>query len=403
MARAGGNKSARIGKFPLASITAGILALAPMYPSIKINLDATASRGPAWAVFGISLVLLAAASIHEALECSGVAKKLLCCVLAICFLAGSCGNAIMNISNRSEDSRDDRSSQIEQNQRRSAILAQSSQAREDQAKVAGEATPESITAEIQAAKAKDANRSNATGGCDLPKITAGPSRAFCEGIGQLERKLAAAKKRDELDERIRQIDASAPSKTVQSVDPFADSIADAIETLGYAKVDAAGMKRIAKIWEWTQAILLEMIGSFGPVIAFSILMRMFEFLSGKHGHRAPQSASEKPVKTKPATPLREMESPSQKPSVAFPDADAEIDAFIASSIDFAVGETIKATPLFAAWCAWCQDRSLDAGSQKGFSCRIKKRITHRPGNGRPFYEGVRFKAKDAPRLMVVSG
>lgn len=380
-----------------------------MYPSIQINLAATASRGPAWAVFGISLVLLAAASIHEALECEAVAKKLVCCILAMCFLAGSCGNAIVNISARGEDSREDVSSQNEQIQAVREDRNASSQALKELKAKVGSATVESIEADIQAKQAEDANRWKSTEGCNPDRITAGPSRTFCAEVARLRSKLADAKGRDKLKAHIEDLDRRSPAKAEKSIDPFADTIAEGLQVLGYAPFDAAGKKRIAKIWEWTQAILLEMIGAFGPAIFFSLLMRVFGSLVSKSPHEAPQVEPQRRSRHRAATPVAEPENQPVGPSEAATVKDhvlaAPRDAFLAAATESMTEAWIEPAPFREAWLEWCGQHNIEPGNTakaKGFNSLFKTRVRHNPNSGRPRYEGIRFREKAAPRLRAVT-
>jgi hypothetical protein len=77
-----------------------------------------------------------------------------------------------------------------------------SQGRKEQVAIAGNTTPESIQAQIQAAIAADAKRWQASDKCNPDAISQPMTRAFCEGIHQLEAKKAAAIKRDEIDRQL---------------------------------------------------------------------------------------------------------------------------------------------------------------------------------------------------------
>jgi hypothetical protein len=118
--------------------------------------------------------------------------------LGLFFVCLNIMNAIDNAAAVSDHVSDDRSSKIERNGRKVALRSQWSVARKSQFEIAGDATPESIDADIMAKKANDARRWQSTGGCSIEKITAGPSREFCAEVAGLERKKAAAVKRQAL-------------------------------------------------------------------------------------------------------------------------------------------------------------------------------------------------------------
>jgi hypothetical protein len=368
---------------------------APMVPAIRVNLDSAASQRTAWTVFAVSSVIFAAVCIGNAFEVRGVAKKALFALLGAFFLALNVLNALGNAAGHSEDRREHASSQIQRSQRLSDARTRSSQAREDQIKVAGTATPESIEGEIQAAKAKDAKRWNATEGCKVEKITAGPTRDFCADIAKLEAKLSAAKKRDELDAKIAELDRTDTGAAPESTDPFAANIAHMIALLGY-QVDDGGKTLIASIRDWGKALGVELMAGFGPAGLLLMLARI-----GSHSKQAPEPRK-LAVKRQKEASGKEEDAPKMV-TVIPSNADAEIDGFIAACLEFVQGEFIAASPLFKAWGDYCPGHGIIIGSAKGFSNRIKRRVQHDPNSGRPRYAGVRLKDRAAgPRLRVVS-
>ena len=386
-----------------ARITLGCTAVlcwtAPLVPAVWINLDAARSQGNTWAVFAIASVVFGAVCVENAIECRGVVKRTLFVFLATFFLCLNVFNALGNAAAHSEDSRDLRSSQIRAFATSEKQRSQWSQARKAQAGVAGDATPESVEAEIQAAKAKDASRWQSTANCNPEKITAGPSRVFCSNLAQLAAKKAAALRRDELDAKIAELDAKlGAGAPPESADPFAANVARMLGLLGYTVTDD-GNVLIASLRDWGKAAGVELLAGFGPSALLLILWRITgpRQSTPMPGRKAPALAKEK----RPPS-LPETETAPQLPAMAALDGDTEIAAFITRHLEFCPGEHIAAGQLFQMWKQECSEHGREAGSQKSFAARVKRRVRHERNSGRPRYIGVRCKTADTPRLRVVS-
>ena len=256
---------------------------------------------------------------------------------------------------------------------------------------------------MQAAKATDAQRWKATEGCNAEKITAGPTQTFCANLAQLAAKKAAAIKRDDLDAKLASLDSKDTGGVPESADPFADNVARMLGLLGYTVSDD-GKVLIASLRDWGKAVGVELLAGFGPSALLLILLR----IGGQRGGEpvpVPEAQRKAPAlaKAKPqAAPPPEPETAPQEPLPVILGFDAEIDAFIARRLEFVAGENIPAGQLFKAWQDDCAEHGREAGSAKGFSNRIRKRVTHEPNSGRPRYVGVRFKLTDAPVLRIVS-
>ena len=87
-------------------------------------------------------------------------------VLATFFVSLNVLNAIGNAASHSDVARDVASSQLSQKQRLEDRRNELSQGRKEQVAIAGNATPESIEAEIRAAKAANSKLWNASFSCD---------------------------------------------------------------------------------------------------------------------------------------------------------------------------------------------------------------------------------------------
>ncbi len=378
-----------------ATLLKGVCWAVPIGVVAKINLDASVHLSTGWAAAGAVMAALGAGSVYLALHGNSAKTRTLFAVLGLVFLIGNFSNALGNIAEQSDASRDTKTAAQETVATLREQVSQVSQDRKAVAAVAGSATPAAIEAEIAAAKAADAPRWKATEQCNPDKITAGPSRTFCANLAQLAAKKAAATRRDQLDARKQQLEEELQGKPApDSVDSFVDAVAEPIALAGY-HVDAKQKRLIGVLRNWLRAFILEVLGEFGPSILLALLDMVLK----------PSQAAPKPVKSRgAAVAIAKGEAPAQPDaaSEAKAGADGEIDAFITACVDFVAGSFVAATPLYNAWQAWCEQHGVEPGKQAAFGNRIKARITREPNNGRPRYAGIALRTADTPRLRVVS-
>ena len=379
----------------VATIAKGaILAVAatPLVPAILINLDQAAGKGVAWTAFAIGSVLAAAVAVEMVREMHGVASKALWCLIAALFLSLNIMNAIGNSASHSDDLRDVRSSQKQQSSQLSQQLSQLSQRRTSLAAVASEATPESIEAEIQAAKAADARKWNSSGECDVSRITRGPTQTFCEGISRLQAKLSAARKRDELDQQIASLNSRTGGVVPSTADPQAESLALFVSAWGF-EVSEKGKTVIASSLDWGKGIGVEVLAAFLPAGLLAMLSKLGE----KRDAPEPQTRAKGRAKRKELAEEPAVEAAAHEVS-----GDPEIDAFHAKRLDAMQGEFISTSDVYAVWVAYCAERGIEPGSKKSFSVRLQKRVQYDRNNGRPRFCHIKLRDNSKPQLRVVS-
>jgi hypothetical protein len=383
-----GNGLATIG----ATITKAGICVLPIIPAVRVNLDAAAGQGEAWTIFAIGSVMAGAVFIELCLEGRGFVKTALFALLATFFVSLNVLNAIGNAASHSDVARDNASSQLEKKGRIVARRSELSQGRKDQVAIAGNATPDSIQAQIQAAIAADAKRWQASDKCNPDAISQPMTRAFCEGIHQLEAKKAAAIKRDEIDRQLAEIDARDIEAPPSAIDSYVANIGRFLGLLGYSVNDQA-KELIAASRDWLKGIGVELLAAFGPAALLSLLSR-----PAGHQHQAPQpqpQPARRPEKTAKATvaPIvaETPENASATVAIVATSHDAEVDAFIGRRLETVQGEFITAAALFKTWQADCAEHGIDPGSQKAFSQRIQRRVGYDRNNGRPRYCHVRLK------------
>lgn len=382
----------------------GVAAL-PLYPAIKINLDAAQGQGSTWSIVAIGFVVFGAICIENAthfLRGRQAVSALLWGFLGLAFLALNVMNALGNAASHSDHSRDQNRSMIAAAATFSEQRSQWSQRRAEQAKVAGEATPESIEAEAKALKAREARLWSASFQCDPRWITKDATKAFCAEVATLEAKKAAATKRDQLDAQLATLDAKAETKgeAPSTVDSFADAMADGFSAFGYS-VDEKGKVAIVRARDWGKALGVELLAGFGPAGLLLLFMR------SSHAPAPIQTPLPAPAKKtagyKAAAPvavpvLVEQTAPSPAPC-------DDYQAFVLRSLEPCQGENIPAGELWKAWQDDCKARDIEPGTQQAFGRAMKKRLRHDKNNGRPRYCDIRIKvaATHAPLRLVVNG
>ena len=399
-ARIGENRLARIA----AALTGAVCWTAPLVPAVWINLDAAKSGGNTWGVFAVASVVFGAVCVENAIECRGVFKRALFGFLASFFLVLNVFNALGNAAANSEHGREDRTAQIREHARIEQQRSQWSQGRKEQVAIAGNATPDSIEAELQAAKAAEAGRWQATNGCNVEKITTGPSRAFCSNLAGLAAKKAAAIKRDDLDVKLAGLDSKDTGAfrhfadaAPESADPFAANVAQMLGLLGYSVTDE-GKVLIASLRDWGKAVGVELLAGFGPT-ALLMMLGGHETTPGKpEATSAPSRKASRPIKGKTKATIAETARAPQRAAMAVLGIDADLDAFVDRRLEFIADKHIPAGQLFQTWKQYCAEHGRVAGSAKGFSIRIRKLgVSHEPNNGRPRYVGVSLKGMNGQK------
>ena len=193
-------------------------------------------------------------------------------MLATFFVSLNVLNAIGNAASHSDVARDVASSQSLKKQRLEDRRNELSQGRKEQVAIAGNATPDSIEAEIRAAKAANSKLWNASFSCDPAWTTRDATRAFCATLAELEKKRAAAVRRDQIDADLAKIDAQDVEAPPSAVDSYVANMGRFIGLLGYS-VDDKAKELIAASRDWLKGVGVELLAAFGPAALLSLLAR----------------------------------------------------------------------------------------------------------------------------------
>lgn len=377
-----------------ATIATATICVLPIIPAVRVNLDAAAGQGEAWTIFAIGSVIAGAVFIELCLEGRGFVKTALFAALATFFVSLNVLNAIGNAASHSDVARDVASSRLSQKQRLEDRRNELSQGRKEQVAIAGNTTPDSIEAEIRAAKAANSKLWNASFSCDPAWITRDATREFCGGLAKLEAKRAAAVKRDEIDRQLADLDAKDVEAPPAAVESYVANMGRFIGLLGYS-VDDKAKELIAASRDWLKGVGVELLAAFGPAALLALLSRPSAPPIASPQPQ-PQRKPEKAVKAKVAATVAETPENLPAGNVAIvatsqSGGDPEIDAFHARRLETVQGEFITAAALFKAWQADCAAQGIEPGSQKAFSQRIQRRVGYDRNSGRPRYCHVRLK------------
>jgi hypothetical protein len=381
------------------------LAALPLYPAVQINLDAAAGQGETWAVVGIGFVIFGALAIEHTFHALGNRQgvtALLWASLGVAFLGLNGMNAIANLASHTDHSRDENRARMQTAADITTQRTDLTARRKAQAALAGEATPESIEAEIKAARAANSPLWRASENCDPNRISRDVTKAFCKGLADMEAKKAAAVKRDELDAKLAKLDEKAETKgeAPSTVDSFADAMADGLSAFGY-EVKEKDKLAIVRVRDWSKAIGVEVLAAFGPAALLGLFLR---------GNAPLPMPKPLPVRVAVAAPSAKprrlgfllsgiLATPAKAEPAARPDLGAVSEAprdlaaeFASECLDHSPGAVISNPSMWAAWAAYCARRNADPGTKKGLQARLKNYAVYENNNNRPRYVNVRVKA-----------
>jgi hypothetical protein len=382
------------------------LAALPLYPAIKINLDAAQGQGETWVAVGIAFVIFGALCIEHSLHAlrgRQAVTALLWSVLGVGFLALNGMNAIANLASHTDHSRDENRAKMQTAADISTQRTELTERRRAQAALAGgEASPESLEAEIKAAKASNSKLWQASFSCDPAWITRDETRKFCGKLGDLEAKKAAATKRDQIDAQLAKLTEKAEVKgeAPSTVDSFADAMADGLSAFGYEVNDKTKLA-IVRVRDWSKAIGVEVLAAFGPAALLGLFFRGVAPLPDTRPVRRPLSTNRAYF----AAPFVDK---SQKRRIAFswltkkaeekePELDPALpsdpmDRFILTCLEASDRED---TPQKQIWSMWDQEAErlgVDKRSAKALSAKLRAHgFGYDRNKGRPLYIGVRIR------------
>lgn len=340
-----------------------------------VNLDWKSHDAIPWNVASAGMTLAAAVLVEAAFTVPLWLTRAVFGLVATGMVLVNVNVALGNLSTHATDARDSRSAKMVATVATVAARSRALSARNEAATAAGERSVDGWQADIQAEIAKDATRWQSTGACNPLKITAGQSKAYCTRVAELQAKLAAARRRDEADAKITELD-KAGSETPSSADPYIDTV----EAIYGAKLSDDQKRAVVARANAARALMVEA----GAAVVPSAILALFGFFA----MRAPEPLQQRI----PPKRIAVTETP-QPISNEHP-----LNAFIASHLEDANGSVIRAGSAWQLWQQWCHEKGIETGSQKAFGLKLQSRFAYDRNSGRPQYLNVRVK----PSLRIVS-
>jgi hypothetical protein len=314
-----------------------------------------------------------------------VAVAVLYRVLALALVVLNASVAFGVLHKQTIDMRDHRGALAGTIAERSAQRSRLSRARVEAVVIAGEKPTETMSAEIDALAAENANRWRSTKGCTTDQITLTASAAFCSQVATLKAALAAARRRDAIDAELTALNTAAnAAPAVSEADPFTPGIAQLLAAIGWPLApDTQAM--LSTLRDALRAIVLELIAAMAPAAT----MTLFGFGMAS----APMRAQAKPRLTARVlrvanrfVPARQGAKPATRSAQ---DTSDPLECFLAERTEEAKGVRVAAGELWNEWVSWCHVNDIDPGTQKSLGLRLSMRY-RREGTGRPRYVGLRL-------------
>lgn len=387
-----------------------------MVPALAVNVDWTGATGWGWSAASVGAILFSAV-FFEASRRSGRWITGGIYILAGLFLIIlNCMVAFDHASTRSDHRSDHRATIAQTAEKQRSQRSQWSQSRAEAATVARETPAKTIEAEIQQYILKDSRRYNATGECDPKMVTAGPSMTFCSELFRLRSVLEAARRRDDLDQKIADLDAKTEGKEViTATDPFAEGIANVVAIFGVEMSDRS-KRALTSSKDVLRSLGLELVAAMGPTAWILIVDSLFTGL-GRPMPAAPLVPAQPKtpaIRSEPrasaltvsltADPAQPATNVTQLAVDAGADGTVPLDdpfhAFMATMLESVNGVTMRAGEPWEAWLRWCVEKGVQPGSQKAFGTKMKNYFAWESNNNRPRYLNVRMKSA-APSLRMV--
>lgn len=344
-----------------------VLAVLWLAPALAINLDWNSTGRLDWNI-GAAFCVAALAVIVESLRhIRGWLWFALALTLGCALFLANIANGFRNAVTRSGDSSDLARGEIEAAKLADDLRERLLRGRFVAAKIAGEEPPASYRAMIEQAKAADARRWLATGGCNPNGgvnggITAPESQAFCANIQTLTRKLGAAERREQIDNQLAALDlrrdGTAPPA---SADPFADKVAE------FVPIEPSSIRLFFDaLW----ALLPEVVAAVMPALTLWLIDRPKQF--DREGR---------------PKPLGRVEQPRSPPNHREPFAE-----FVTEMLEPAHGARLSPAEAMRLWQSFCTTRGLAPKSQRWLGLRLGQAFPVEERHKRKSYLNVRPRA-----------
>lgn len=399
----------------VARMVAYMVAPLALAPAMLVNVDWTGASGWGWAAGNAGSIIFSAIFFVAARYSLDWITRFTLVAGGAFLIVVNTVVAFDNASHRSDDRSDHRRSAIIAAQKASSQRSQWSQGRNSAALIvadggaieAGEVPVATLQAERASAIASDARRWAATGECDASKITAGASMTFCAGIAKLDARIAAAKRRDELDAKIAALDAKREGQEIPAAaDAFSEAIVSVLAIFN-VNVSEEGRRSLVTLKDLLRSVALEVIAAMGPTAwllavdgiaaAFAAVAPLVPAMPRIDKPRLGPMVSTPPAPEKAVEPVK-PEPPAEPQPVPLDDP---FHKFVAECLEDFNGCRMPADEPWQIWQNWCKANGAPVGSQRKFGSKMKTRFAWESNNNRPRYLNLRAK-QAAPALRVVA-
>jgi hypothetical protein len=394
-----------------------IFASLAIWPALVINVDWTGGAGVGWTMAAIFGIVFASVMIE-------VSRHQPWHVGAVLMLAGLFGcycNMLVAMKSANHASEDEIHLRRLANFAANTASSQSSQwvAARDAALlvVQGDGKPAEGWTPVESLEAArttlingPTSRWNHTDGCKVGVVQAGVSKTFCEAVGKLDARIAAAKTRDLQQAKIDAAAKTGTSTVKQVEDPFADGFPKFAAGFGVTVKPENATAHL----NGTRAMWLELMAGLG----FMALLAMWELAEA--GITSVKARLEPRERVPASSPAEARQGP-EAPPVSKPAVDPKIaarerreaaaahaqllhDAYVVDRLEGTNGVAICSKEAWKLWDTYCRQRGEDpGGDRRAFKARMEASgFTYDLGSNRPRFLNVRAKPKKAD-LRVVGG
>jgi hypothetical protein len=361
-------------------------ALAWLAPALLFNVDWTGHGTWQANTAAVFMILGSALFIEGALRLRSWVLTPVCILAAFFLVYVNTKQATRVLSLAGEAEREAKAATLAEGSHWGSQGSQWVAQRAEQVKIAGEKTVDSFEADLETLRLNDLRAWNATAECK--DVTARASAVFCADVAKVRGKIAAAKKRDELDKKIATLPVPkvivAAGAEAPVVDPYVANVVALLKEAGYAPSE-----RMIKAEEaLSRALGFELLAALGPTCWLAFLNMMAA--GGAH-----VSAAVARLRKPAAKPGKAIETP------AMPENADDYDRCIADLFDVESAGVITAKDIRPLVQTWFAAKGLKL-NEAALWPRMGQRFKRDPNKGRPRYLGLKVRMKGPPRLAVVS-
>ena len=265
---------------------ARVAALGWVAPALYWNLDWSPGSSLTANIMAAIMILAGAGIIEGIRHSRSWALSFVGLLTLILLLYSNANTAFKNLAAVGEASSDARRAKMDGGSHLESQVSQLSRQREAQVQLAGEKPVAALEAETRGIQLSDLRRWSATSQCQ--DVTASQSGDFCRRVTEANAKVAAAKKRDDLDEQIKTLNGKVEAMGYVPVtaDAYAENVAAFLGAVTGRKFDAAAKRALTAHYEIVRSIALELMAAVMPAFHLMLIDVLVLSMSGLSGATA---------------------------------------------------------------------------------------------------------------------